>query len=438
MNAPAKLGKFVITQELGRGATGTVYLCHDSFLGKDVAIKLYSIDGDATESEARTRRKLFFNEANLVGKMNHPNILPIYDAGEEAGHCYVVMEYVRSAQPLTTFCRGDNLLPVRKVVEIIFKCAKALDYAHRKGLVHRDIKPGNILLTAESDVRIVDFGVAHMAGNEEGQLKGLVGSPSYMAPEQMRQQPSTVQTDLYSLGVVMYELLTGKRPFYGDNLSRLVHQIIYATPPPVHRLRPDVPVVLENIVYKALEKDAGKRYKTGLELATDLTHAVRTLDKLSEELVEQERFNILRRLRFFQDFAYPEIYEALHASRWQSYGPGEHIVVEGELDDCFIIIALGDAEVRRADKPIGVLHEGDCFGEAPYLEQGRSLAGIIALTPMSVLRVNSTLIDQVSLQCQLRFHKVFLKTLIERLTRSETPENTREENRKQPSAVAGS
>lgn len=418
MNAPAKLGKFVIAQELGRGATGTVYLCHDSFLGKDVAIKLYNIDGDATEQEAHTRRKLFLNEAYLVGKMNHPNILPIYDAGEDEGHCYVVMEYVRGAQPLTVFCRGDNLLPVRKVVEVIFKCAKALEYAHRKGLVHRDIKPGNILMTAEGDVRIVDFGVAHMAGNEAGQLKGLVGSPSYMAPEQMRQQPSTVQTDLYSLGVVMYELLTGKRPFYGDNLSRLVHQIIYATPPPVHRLRPDVPAVLEDIAYKALEKDPTRRYKAGLELATDLTRVVRTLDKLSEEMAEQERFNILRRLRFFQDFTYPEIYEVLHASRWQSYGSDEDIVVEGELDDCYIIVVFGDAEVRRGDIPVGILHEGDCFGEAPYLEQGRSMAGIMAQTTVNVLRVNSTLIDQASLQCQLHFHKVFLKTLIERLTHS--------------------
>lgn len=419
MNAPAKLGKFVITRELGRGATGTVYLCHDSFLGRDVAIKLYNFDGDATEKETRTRRKLFFNEAYLVGKMNHPNILPIFDAGEDADHCYVVMEYVRAAQPLTIFCRADNLLPVRKVVEVVFKCAKALDYAHRKGLVHRDIKPGNILMTVEGDVRIVDFGVAHMAGNEEGQLKGLVGSPSYMAPEQMRQQPSTVQTDLYSLGVVMYELLTGKRPFYGDNLSRLVHQIVYATPPPVHRLRSDVPGVLEEIVCKALEKDPARRYRNGLEFATDLMRAVRTLDQLSEEMAEQERFNILRRLRFFEDFSYPEIYEVLHASRWQSYGPGEHIVVEGELDDCYIIVVLGGAEVRRGDRSIGILGEGDCFGEAPYLEQGRSLAGITAQTTMNVLRVNSTLIDQVSLQCQLRFHKMFLKTLIERLTRGE-------------------
>ncbi|MGH8279370.1 MAG: serine/threonine-protein kinase [Gammaproteobacteria bacterium] len=418
MQAPAKLGKFVITRELGRGATGTVYLCHDSFLGKDVALKVYNLNGGADAKTANTRRKLFFNEAYLVGKMNHPNILPIYDAGEDDRQCYVVMEYVRGAQPLTLFCREDNLLPVRKVVEIIFKCAKALDYAHRKGLVHRDIKPGNILMTAEGDVRIVDFGVAHMAGNGGGQLKGLVGSPSYMAPEQMRQQPSTVQTDLYSLGVVMYELLTGRRPFYGDNLSRLVHQIIYATPLPVHRLRPDVPPMVEEITHRALDKDAARRYKSGLELATDLARAVRTLDKLSEEMVEQERFDILRRLPFFEEFSYPEIYELLQASRWQSYGPGERVVVEGELDDGFLVMVLGRAEVRRGGQVMSVLQEGDCYGEAPYLPEGRALADIVASTPMSVLRVNATLIEQVSMQCQLRFHKMFLQRLIARLARS--------------------
>ncbi|HKT31822.1 MAG TPA: serine/threonine-protein kinase [Gammaproteobacteria bacterium] len=415
MNAPEKLGKFVVAQELGRGSTGTVYLCHDSFLGKDVAIKVYSLDAGTDEKTAQTRRKLFFNEAYLAGKMNHPNILPIYDAGEDGGHCYVVMEYVRGAQPLTLFCRAGNLLPVRKIVEIIFKCAKALDYAHRKGLVHRDIKPGNIMMTADGDVRIVDFGVAHMAGNDGGQLKGLVGSPSYMAPEQMRQQPSTVQTDLYSLGVVMYELLTGKRPYYGNNLARLVHQIIYATPPPVHTLRADVPPVLEDIVDRSLDKDVTRRYQTGLELATDLTRAVRTLDKLSEELAEQERFNILRRLAFFEDFSYPEVYEVLQASRWQSYGPGESVVTEGELDDCFLVMVLGSADVRRGGQVVGRLSEGDCYGEAPYLPERRAMAGIVAVTPMSVLRVNATLIEQASTQCQLRFHKMFLRALIERL-----------------------
>ncbi|HET7921577.1 MAG TPA: serine/threonine-protein kinase [Gammaproteobacteria bacterium] len=430
MDTPAKLGKFMVTRELGRGTTGTVYLCHDSFLGKDVALKLYNLDANVPEQEARTRRKLFFNEAYLVGKLTHPNILPIYDAGEDDGHCFVVMEYVRGAHPLTVFCRPNNLLPVRKVVEVVFKCAKALEYAHKNGLVHRDIKPGNIMMTAGGDVRIVDFGVAQMAGNEAGQLKGLVGSPSYMAPEQMRQQPSSIQTDLYSLGVVMYELLCGKRPYYGDNLSRLVHQIIYATPPPLHRIRPDVPSVLDDIVSKALDKDPTRRYRSGLEFATDLTRAVRTLDKLSQEITEQERFNMLRGLTFFSRFSYPDIYEVLQASRWQSYSAGENILVEGELDDCFVIVVSGEAEVRRGSRAVGLLREGDCFGEAAYLEQSRSTASIVARSVVTVLRVNATLIERASMPCQLQFHKMFLRAMIERLTRSERVDGTKKKEAK--------
>lgn len=423
---PAKLGKFVVTRELGRGTTGTVYLCHDSFLGKDVALKLYSIGENVPEADARTRRKLFFNEAYLVGKMQHPNILPIYDAGEDEGHCYVVMEYVRGAKPLTSFCRSENLLPTRKVVEVVFKCAKALDYAHRSGLIHRDIKPGNIMFTAEGDVRIVDFGVAQMAGNEEEQVKGLVGSPSYMAPEQMRHAPATVQTDLYSLGVVMYELLSGKRPYYGDNLSKLVHQIIYATPPPLHRLRSEVPEVLEEVVNKAIAKDPAKRYQSGIEFASDLSRAVRKLDQLDQEMAEQERFSMLRRLPFFKDFTYPEIYEILQAGRWQSYGADEHILTEGDMDDAFLLIVAGSAEVRRKSKTAGVLHEGDCFGEAAVLGGGKqSASAIVAKGAVTVLRVSATLLDQLSTPCQLRFHKVFLRSMIERLTRSERADVTK-------------
>ncbi|HEU5398051.1 MAG TPA: serine/threonine-protein kinase [Gammaproteobacteria bacterium] len=429
MATPAKLGKFVVTRELGKGTTGTVYLCHDSFQGKDVALKLYTIDENVPESDARTRRRLFFNEAYLVGKMVHPNILPIYDAGEEGGHCYVVMEYVRGAKPLTTFCQDQNLLPVRKVVEVVFKCAKALDYAHRNGLIHRDIKPGNILFTVEGDVRIVDFGVAQMAGNEEGQVKGLVGSPSYMAPEQMRHAPAAVQTDLYSLGVVMYELLTGKRPYYGDNLSKLVHQIIYATPPPVHRLRPDVPPVLEEITAKAIDKDPTKRYQSGMEFATALSQAVRKLDQMAEEMAEQERFSMLRRLPFFKDFTYPEIYEVLQASRWQSYDAGANIISEGEMDDSLLVVVAGAAEIRRKTKVVGMLDEGDCFGEAAF-SGAKSTSAIVAKGAVTMLKVSATLLDRLSIPCQLRFHKVFLRSMIERLTSSERADTAKKPSSK--------
>ncbi|HLU62109.1 MAG TPA: serine/threonine-protein kinase [Gammaproteobacteria bacterium] len=413
-----KLGKYIITRELGKGGSSVVYLCHDPYHQRDVALKLYSIDQDLSEEQQRIRKKLFFNEAHLAGMLQHPNILPIFDAGEENGKCYLVMEYVRGAQPLSVFCQPQNLLPVRKVVEVVFKCAKALDYAHRKGVVHRDIKPSNILMTADGDVRIVDFGIADHPVAEHTPMAGLVGSPSYMAPEQVREERVTNLTDIYALGVLMYELLTGKRPFYGENLSRLVHQILNARPLPVHKLRSDVPEGLEQIVEKAMHRDPAQRYRSALELSVALTGAFNDLGRMAREVAEQERFNMVRRLSFFQEFSYPEIWEVLNASKWETHDKDERIVVEGEMDDNFFIIVSGEAVVTKGGKVLGKLREGDCFGEMGYMSRSKRTATVTSSSGVTVMRVNATLIEQASVPCQLRFHRVFLRTLIERLART--------------------
>ncbi|MGD8378987.1 MAG: serine/threonine-protein kinase [Gammaproteobacteria bacterium] len=419
MAIPEKLGRYIITKELGRGSTSAVYLCHAQDSKRDVTLKLYFADEKPGSEQDQIRRRLFFNEAHMVGMLNHPNILPIIDSGEEGNSRFIVMEYLRNAQPLSAFCRLDNLLPVRKVVEVIFKCAKALDYAHRKGVVHRDIKPSNILITAGGDVRLVDFGIAYTPRAQHlAPSTGLVGSPSYMSPEVVREGPISGQADLYSLGVVMYELLTGKRPFYGENLSRLVHQIIYASPMPLHRVRPEVPAVLESIVFRALEKDTSRRFKTGLEFAAALTRAFHDLDRMAEEVAEQERFNLVRRLPFFSEFSYPEIWEILNASVWQSHTPGEEIVVEGQVDDSFFLIVTGEVTVLRRGRAVGTLREGDAFGESGFLSETRRTATIMAETGVSVLRVNATLMEQASTDCQLRFYRQFLRSLIERLART--------------------
>src|SRR4051812_40926011 len=270
-SVPDRIGKYEIINEVGRGSTGTVYLSHDSYYGRDVAIKVYNMDQDPTDERAKIARKMFLSEAHMVGMLQHPHILPIYDAGEENGRCYIVTEHVHGARTLSAYCRPDNLLRVDDVVEIMFKCAKALHYAHTRGVIHRDIKPSNIMLTQDSDVRIIDFGIALVADSEISRIEGIAGSPSYMSPEQVQSLELTHHSDLYSLGAVMYELLTGVRPFRAGNLVKLLHQIVYATPQPIHVLRPEIPELLENTVAKALQKDPAKRYRNGLELAADLT-----------------------------------------------------------------------------------------------------------------------------------------------------------------------
>src|ERR1700680_2502988 len=202
-------GKYVVVKEVGRGSTGIVYLSHDAYYGRDVAIKVYNMDSGADEERARIARKMFLSEAHLVGMLQHPHILPIYDAGEENGNCYIVTEHVHGARTLAAYCRPDNLLRIDAVGELVYTAGRALHYAHSRGVIHRDIKPSNIMLTQDSDVRIIDFGIALVADSDISRIEGIAGSPSYMSPEQVQSIELTNRSDLYSLGAVMYELLTG-------------------------------------------------------------------------------------------------------------------------------------------------------------------------------------------------------------------------------------
>jgi serine/threonine protein kinase len=404
----------VIVKEVGRGSTGVVYLSHDPYYRRDVAIKVYNLESH-DEDRARVTRKMFLSEAHMVGMLQHPNILPIFDAGEEEGHYYIVTEHVHGARTLSAYCKPDNLLPIDDVVEIMYKCAKALHYAHSRGVIHRDIKPSNLMLTQANDVRIIDFGIALVADSEISRIEGIAGSPSYMSPEQVQSLEITNRSDLYSLGAVMYELLTGFRPFRGGNLSKLLHQIVYATPQPIHSLRQQIPELLEDTVAKALQKDPAKRYRNGLELAADLTRVHQALREGSSKLDRQERFSILRTLKFFHDFSQSEILEVLRASTWQDYEQGEEIVKEGEMDDRFYVIVSGSVGVMRNGNPVGQLDAGDCFGETSYVRGAKRLATIKALTNVTLMKVSSTLLEQSSAACQLRFNKVFLRSLISRL-----------------------
>ena len=414
-DVPAKIGKYVIINKVGKGSTGTVYLSHDPYYRRDVAIKVYNIEEDSDPDRANVSRKMFYNEAHMVGMLQHPNIMPIYDAGEEGGKYYVVTEHVQGARTLAAYCRPDNLLRVDDVVEIIYKCAKALHYSHGRGVIHRDIKPSNVMLTIDNDVRIIDFGIAICNDSDISRIEGIAGSPSYMSPEQVQSEELTPSSDLYSLGAVLYELLTGFRPFRADNLSKLLHQIVYATPPPIHTYRDDIPEELENVVAMSMQKDPDKRCTSGAAMAADLTHVYQDLRTKYDSLDNQEHFDLLRTLTFFHEFSHAEIWEVLRASDWHEYKDSEDIVREGEMDDRFYIIVSGQAAVEANGIALGMLKSGACFGETSYVRGAKRTASIRANGPVTILRVSSTLMEQVSSSCQLRFNKVFLRSLITRL-----------------------
>jgi serine/threonine protein kinase len=412
--APERIGKYAIVREVGVGSTGTVYLSHDPYYNRDVAIKVYS--GDLTDADkARTARKMFLSEAQMVGMLQHPQLMPIYDAGEEDGHCYVVTEYVHGGRTLAAFCKAGDALPVDVVVEVIFKCAKALHYAHSRGVIHRDIKPSNILYTQEGDVRIIDFGIALVADSEISRIEGIAGSPSYMSPEQVQSIELTPRSDLYSLGAVMYELLTGSRPFRAGNLAKLLHQIVYATPPPIHVARPEVPEELEGVVATAMQKDPDKRYRNGGDFAAALTRVHQKLRAHAPQMEQNEQFALLRRLKFFHDFSHAEIWEVLRASTWNDYAANEEIVREGDMDERFYIVVSGTCNVESGRRRTGTLSNGDCFGETSYLPGAKRPASVKAADAVTLLTVSATQLEQASANCQLRFNRVFLRSIIERL-----------------------
>ena len=277
------------------------------------------------------------------------------------------------------------------------------------------------MLTQDSDVRIIDFGIALVADSEISRIEGIAGSPSYMSPEQVQSLELTHHSDLYSLGAVMYELLTGIRPFRAGNLVKLLHQIVYATPPPIHTQRKDVPEELEEIVAQAMLKTPDQRQKSGADFAAELTRVHQRLREQNARIDQQEQFDVLRRLRFFHDFSHAEIWEVLRASTMQDYPAGEEIVKEGEMDDRFYILVNGKCLVERHGKALGSIDSGDCFGETSYVRGARRTATIKSESAVSVLKVSSTLLEQVSAACQLRFNRVFLRALIGRLQGNDQP-----------------
>jgi serine/threonine protein kinase len=271
------------------------------------------------------------------------------------------------------------------------------------------------MLTLDNDVRIIDFGIALIKDSDVSRNEGIAGSPSYMSPEQVQAGEITSRTDLYSLGAVMYELLSGYRPFRASSLSNLLHQIVFATPPPIHTLRCDISEELEALVAKAMQKESAARFADGRELAGELTQIFQRLRSKNERIDQQEQFNSLRTLEFFHEFSHSEIWEILRASEWREYSEGDEIIREGEMDDRFYIIVDGEVAVRSGRRENGTIGAGQGFGETSYVRGARRTATIAAKTDVRLLRVSSTLLEQASSACQLRFNTVFLRSLIERL-----------------------
>ncbi len=413
---PSKIGKYPVVREIGRGATSRVYLGRDPFADRNVAIKLVNHEAGAETDLRRRFRKVFMNEASLVGKLIHPHIMAIYDADVADAYNYIVMEYV-DGPTLEQYCDVSSLLPVERVVEIAFKCSLALEFAHRRGVIHRDIKPANILISAQGDIKISDFGVALQAEAEHTHLQG-VGSPSYMSPEQVQDKDLSHQTDIYSLGVVMYQLLTGKLPFIAANKASLLYQIINIEPLPPSTHRTDISPDLDRVVMRALNKDVKNRYQTWGDYSRDLTQTYRHLELPPESTPDTEKFNAIKALPFFRDFRDVEIWETVRIASFRRVQPGKTVIREGDVGESFYIIASGEARVVKAGNLLDTLRAGDCFGEILYFEETRArrITTISSTTPLALIEIKAAALQKATDACQKQFNQAFLRILIDRLT----------------------
>ena len=415
---PQKIGKYEVISELGKGATSAVYRAYDPFQNRQVAIKVVFPEALGDQEYGRRYRKLFVTEASLAGKLSHPHIAAIYDAvaGEEAS--YIVMEYV-DGSTLEQYTRHDSLLPVQRIVEIIYKCAKALEYASNQGVIHRDIKPANILLAGETDIKVSDFGAALTQAAETTQVSGI-GSPAYMSPEQVKEQQLSYQTDIFSLGVVMYQLLTGRLPFQGANNYSTIYQIINVDPPPPIEVRPDIPPRIDAIVMRALQKDTARRYQTWDEFAHDLATALGAEEKPGRGFAESAKFDTLRKLEFFLQFSDIELWEVMRIASWRRH-PREMVLIrENDIGSSFFILIAGEVRVIKQERLLNVLTVGECFGEMAYLgkQKFQRSASVVALSDITVIEIRAETLSKASDLCRHHFHGAFLELLVDRLAKA--------------------
>jgi len=421
---PERVGKYKIIREIGRGATAVVYLAENPYYPEPIALKYISFR-DRVKDEAKWNRrllKLLRAESSVARRLDHPNIIKIYEAVIERDEAYVVMEYFPGGS-LEDYCSYEKMLPVPRATSIVFKVAMALDYAYRQGIIHRDIKPANILVDAEDNVKITDFGLAMNVNKKSAEDSTFimgVGSPAYMSPEQIKNYPLNQKTDLYSLGVVLFHLLTGRLPFRAKNPAQLVYKIINTDPPSASALNPDVPEAMDAVIRKSLEKDLYSRYRNGAELAKDLSGIQFKIFNEHDSVPDSSRFSQIRRLSFFTEFEDVEIWEVSRFSTWRIGEPLTQIIREGNTDQRFGILLEGEVELSINGKVVGVLGPGECFGETAYLDKvdHKQVCTIVSRTFVRYLEITPAALALASEECLDHFRERLMTTVVQRLAKA--------------------
>ena len=413
MDLTLQVGKYEVQKHLGKGATGTVYLAKDTFTGREVALKTIEPEVFRDREFGTVYRSQFLNEASLAGKLRHPHIVSILDAvvGEDSGH--IAMELVMGGD-LSKHVTSGKLLPIADVLQIGFKCCHALQYAASQGIVHRDIKPANIMIAEGTDVKIADFGAAFLKKSQVVQTAAM-GSPYYMSPEHIQGKEVTFHSDMYSLGVVLFELLTGSRPFAAPNIEVLMQKIIGEEPAAPSSVRKDLPKPLDALVLRALKKDPKQRYATWAEFALELSKAGQAVLPAGA-IPDSEKYVLLKSVPMLSLLADSELWELARAGRWKRIAKGKPIVKEKERGVSFFFLAQGDAKVTRGGKLLNMVSGTEFFGEMAYIAGGEARhATVESHTDVLLAEFEPPALDKMSLGAQLQLTRALVRNVSDRL-----------------------
>lgn len=407
--------RFEMRKALGCGASSEVHLAFDTYLQREVALKL-TRSGYLDNPQERVRnRKMWLNETRLAGKLKHPFIVEVYEACSTPDFDYLVMEYV-PGETLKKHTSFDNLLPIPRLVDILYKVCNALDYSNKMGILHRDIKPSNVLFGTDNLIKVSDFGAAFLLNSDTTQVD-MVGTLPFMPPEQFMQARPSIQSDMYAVGVMAYQLLTGALPFNANTYDEMIYQKLHEDALPLEKRRLDIPQALRFAVHRAMHRAPEMRYRSWKGLCDDLAAALPTLEKLPEISFDCSRFDVLRTLVFFSHFTDNEIWETVGISEWQNAASGQVIVEEGAVGSSFFILIDGEAKVLKNDIELTRMHGGSCFGEIAYLDETRHtrMATVQAITPLRLIMIEGTALQQASDGLQAAFAKGFLNLMISRI-----------------------
>lgn len=413
MELPYRLGKYELDKLIGIGATGGVYHALDTFTGREVAVKMIdqAVLRDHKFDEAS--RKQFLNEASLAGKLSHPHVVSILEASVTEDSGYIVMEYVPGGS-LVRHTYHDNLLPIVDVLQIIYKCCSALEYAFSQGIVHRDIKPGNIMVVSGTHIKITDFG-SSVFYKEQIRQAVTEGTPSYMSLEHIKGDSVTHLSDMYSLGIVAYELLTGRLPFEADTLVELLYDISIKRVEPPSARRSGIPPELGKIILKMISRNPEDRYPTWSALETEIAKLGR-LGMSGQDISDSEKFGILRAISELSEFPDPEIWELVHASKWHKLPAGAIALREDGPGKSMYILASGTMRVTKQGRLLNVIKGGEFFGEMAYILRGTGRqATLEAMSNSVIAEFAFEALEKLGIDCELRFVKSLLRSMTKRL-----------------------